>query len=122
MNKYYVQLFDGLTPARDAKSYYKRATIDAARLFYLETPDENIWNNAPHEFEIFANKDGIGFRTLHPAGYSSYTYEPETEERFYNGATWEWFKLHALDQDQRDMISADAEDMIKNGLTEEQKR
>lgn len=123
MRVYYARIFDNKKkPVMQPNERYHSSTrTEATQLLYVETPDDNIWEHN-REFEIFANKDGIGYREEIPGGYSEYTYDPEVVENFYVDATWEWFKAHVLDQDQRELISVNDEEEIKNGLTEEQKR
>lgn len=77
--------------------------MEAKTIIEAHRDHDNCWD-ADENLEIFATKEGIGFRHEVPAGYSSYTYDPEVTVKFYKGASLEWFLSQGLDEDQRDML------------------
>ena len=96
-------------------------TFEVERLVDKEEPDENIWGDQPITLAIVATKDGIGLDYESPAGYSSYTYDPDTTRAFYYTKDFDWFLRNALDADMREMLTANDLENIKQKLEELQK-
>lgn len=72
-------------------------------LHHVREENDNIWG-ADYELKIFQNVDGIGYEEIVPAGYSSYTYDPQVEAHFYLGADMDWFFRLGLDQEKRSKL------------------
>lgn len=98
---YSLRVFNGLEKT-DSYVYMR----DLIQKYRIEVENENIWDNTPVVFEVYTHKEIPGFGVYYeiPAGYSSYTYDPETTEIFYKDATWEWFLKFGLDQEQRRLL------------------
>jgi hypothetical protein len=70
-------------------------------------PNENIWGNTDERLVIFRTiEEGwYGYFHLYPAGYSSYTYDPDEELRVYKTGDLDWFARYVLTEHMRNFSS-----------------
>lgn len=103
-----LRLYQGLDPVK-AQDWIDE-TIDPDKLteiFSMEVEDDNIWDSNEQIRIYKGTEDNPGYGVYHeiPGGYSEFTYDPDTTERFYKGATWDWFYRYGLDEDLRSHVS-----------------
>lgn len=93
-------LYDGLNIVQRTFDNLINEEIDI--LVDVKIPDANIWS-ADIEVILFRVKSNgwLGYKQLIPAGYSSYTYEPEECTHLYQTTDFEWFFKYALTDDIR---------------------
>ena len=73
-------------------------------LAYHISSEETDWGTY-YQLTIFKHiKTGyLGFYEYIPAGWSSYTYDPDQDCRLYDTTDMDWFYRYALDQSMRDL-------------------
>jgi hypothetical protein len=89
-----VDVFYGLTRT----SEFLPSTYEVEILVEHVEPNENIWGNANELLTVFRTvKEGwFGYYHLTPAGYSSYTYDPDEKIIVYKTTSLDWFVRYAL--------------------------
>jgi hypothetical protein len=93
----------------------RNTRIEGEVLLEKREDHDNDWN-ADIRLTIFATKEGIGFDYEYPAGYSEYTYDPDTMRKFYITHDVDWFFRLGLDADQRNMVTSYDADDVKLAL------
>jgi hypothetical protein len=89
-----VDVFDGLTRT----SHTLPDTHEVEILVEHVEPNENIWGNSDELLTVFrtVKESWFGYYNLIPAGYSSYTYDPDEKINVYMTTSLDWFVRYAL--------------------------